>query len=175
MSQTTVQAGGQSLPFAGVLGDDSPNYVRSYVNEATNSIPFGVMVIQGTNDDQALEMAVGGQPVGVVSHSHRYAKPGQLDEDGTAGGDGGLTTETEMGVLRKGTVWVIPEDDVAPGDPVRVRHTAAGAEELGAFRTAADGTDTGVISGAAWLTSATGGTPALLEVDLTGEGVLVSD
>lgn len=168
MSQTTV-ASGQSQVFAGVLGDNSPNYVRSYVNEeASLSLAFGDAVVQGTDDGDALKMVAGGLIAGVIVHSHRYAKDNELDSVG-------LTPNTTMALLRKGTIWVVPEDDVSPGDPVRVRHTATGNERFGAFMTAADGTDTGIIGNAEWLTSASGGSPALLEIDLTGEPVLVSD
>lgn len=169
MSQTTV-ADNMSNVFAGVLGDDNlGNYVRSYVNEeATAEMPFGVLVVQGTADGDALLPTATDQPLGVVVHSHRYAKDGEL-------GDDGVKPNAMIGVLRRGTIWVQPEETVAPGDAVRVRLTAGASEQVGAFRTTADGTDCAVITNAEWLTSGTSTTPALLEIDMNHEPALTAD
>lgn len=168
MSQTSI-ADNMSKVFAGVLGDDSPQYVRSYVNEeATEEMVFGTLVVQGTADGDALLPTAGDQPLGVVTHSHRYAKDGEL-------GDSGVKGNAMVGVLRRGTVWVQPEEAVVPGGAVRVRITATGSEVVGAFATAADGTDLAVLTNAEWLTTGSATVPALLEIDMNHEPVLTAD
>ncbi len=168
MSQTSV-SDSQSNVFAGVVGDDGPNYIRSYVNEeATEEMAFGTLVVQGTADGDALLPTATDQPLGVVVHSHRYAKDNDL-------GDTGVKPDVMIGVMRRGTIWVQPEEAVVPGNAVRIRITATGVEVVGAFRTTADGTDTAVITNAEWLTTGSATVPALLEIDMNHEPVLTAD
>lgn len=170
MSQTTMGAQ-DAVPFAGVVQSAEPGNPRSYTSEESSAeIPFGVMVVlsSGSEDNGAkLPDDSGDVPLGVVCHSHAHAKPTEL-------GDTGLKPKATFGVLRKGTIWVQVEDAVDPGDAVRVRTVAGVGEQLGAFRAAADSTDTAVLTGAAWLTTAGAGGIALLELDMTA-ATLTSD
>jgi len=50
---------------------------------------------------------------------------------------------------RDGLMWVANEEALAIGDTLHVRHTAAGAEVLGEFRTDVDGGDAEPVAGAA--------------------------
>jgi hypothetical protein len=56
-------------------------------------------------------------------------------------GDGVYEAGEMLDILVEGAVWVATEDAVTPNTPAFVRHVAAGAEQLGAFRSDADGTD----------------------------------
>ena len=167
-TQTTV-ADRMTLAIAGMLDQsEMVASIRSYTSEeASAEIPFGTMVIRGTDEDNGvLQVHTSGATViallaGVVVHSHAYAKTQEL-------GDTGLKPDTTFGVLQKGRIWVTTEDACDPGDAVRVRVVVAGAEVKGAFRVAADSTDCVVLSKtmARWLTSAGAGGLALLELDM---------
>jgi hypothetical protein len=80
-------------------------------------------------------------------------------------------------VLRKGRIFVRPEDAVTPTSEVHVRAVATVAEVAGAFRGTNDGTtDTIDITGfAKWHTSAGAGEIAILEIDMTQASLAVAD
>lgn len=169
--QTSVSTAPLSKPFPGVLADAS--YVKhtdSCVSaEASAEIPFGVAVVRdGTNKDTGVKLphtsAAASAPLfrGVTVHSHSYARGSEL-------GDNGLKPKVTVLVLQRGRIWVLPEEAVAPGDAVRFRVVAAGAEKAGAFRATADSTDCVDISKfARWVTSGNSTTPCQLEIDVNG-------
>lgn len=164
MPQTSVSVNAAAA-FAGLIGDAGDDaYVRSYVNgEASAEIPYGVFVVIDSSEDHEADLPTADTdlPCGVVLHSHAYAKDNEL-------GTTGLKPDVTMSVLQRGRVWVATEDAVDPGDAVRIRKVAGGSEQLGAFRAAADGTDTMVATNARWLTSTSGAGFALLEFDVNG-------
>lgn len=168
MPQTTVPDR-MTRAYAGLISDTSfIKDVRSFVSEeASAEIPFGVMVVRGTDKNVGCLLphtsaaASSDIMIGVVVHSHAYDKPLEL-------GDTGLKPKTTVGVLVHGRIWVPVEETVAPGDAVRVRVIAAGAEVKGAFRTTADSTDTvNITAFARWVTGGAAGSVAELEVDMT--------
>lgn len=164
--QTSV-AESMTAAFAGMVADSSPNKdVRSYVSEeASAEIPFGVMVGQGTLDDQCLLLAaITDKMIGVVVHSHAYAKDVEL-------GTTGIKPKMTVGVMKKGVVWVYVEEAVTPASTVLCRAVAAGAEKAGAFRDTADASDLiDCSSFARFLSSTTGAGIALLEFDVAMRG-----
>ena len=91
---------------------------------------------------------------GVVLRSHT-----QPQNEGYADGD-------PMPVMKKGRVWVPVEDAVTADTAAFVRFVAAGAEQLGAFRSDADGTDAVALPGAKFASDAGAGELALLELNL---------
>lgn len=128
---------GSAIPvaFAGMKGDLTPDYVRSYANgEASAEIPFGVAVAAGSADDTAiLPASAGARLLGIVLHAHNYALTSEL-------GTTGLKPKVTMNVLVRGTAWVTVEEAVNDGDRCFIRHTAKGGNtQLGKFRKSADG------------------------------------
>lgn len=164
MPQTSV-LDSPAVGFAGMLVDSSESDVASYVNEeASAEIPFGVMVQQGTLDTDALLVAVQTDiPIGVVVHSHAYAKD---DELGTTG----LKPNVTLGILKRGVIWVTAVDAVTPADDVR--YTEAGG---GFLTTAAGGVTVSCAEFARFLTTAGAGELVQLEIDMTGRGARTSD
>lgn len=169
--QTSV-ATSTDVCFPGMEPDSSqPGAVNSYLNEeASAEIPFGVMVGQGVTDGGCLLLAATSDKlIGVVMHSHAYAKDLEL-------GDDGLKPSVTVGVKAKGRAWVLVEEDVTPASDVLVRAVATGNEVAGAFRDTADASDCIDIS--AWaryvkssVTLADGSTKvALVEFDVTNRG-----
>ena len=174
-SQTSVAAA--AIGFAGMLADsDQAPRVASKINEeASAEIPFGTMVIRGTDEEmQALQLhtsaaAVAALLAGVVVHDHSYAKDTEL---GTTGLKPGVT----LNVLERGHVYVLTEETVTPGDAVRVRAVVSGNEVKGAFRTSADSTDCVNISKfARWVKGGTTTVPAVLEIDMVGASQAAAD
>lgn len=133
--------------------------------EASAGIPAGVMIKNAglllTATDNAL--------LGVPVFNHYYNRESELDSDG-------YQPKATFGLLRKGRISVLLEENVAVGDPVRVRAVVAGAEQAGAFRTSADGTDCIDISAfASWRTAGSAGGTAELEVDMTNASLAEAD
>ncbi len=169
MGQQTSLKTVQDLAFAGKIVDLKNHDIESHVSEESSAeMPFGVMLKSGTLADQALLVAAQADKslwAGVLVHSAHYNKDNQL-------GTTGVKPNQPLNVMRRGTIWVTTEDAVtALSDPVRVRAVATGAEEAGAFRTAADGTDTVDISAfARWRSLAGAGELIKLEFDLVAAG-----
>jgi hypothetical protein len=176
-SQTTV-ANRMTRGFPGMIADSSfLKNVRSYVStESSAEIPFGVMVVEGTDPathavlPHTSASASEQKLLGVVAHSHAYAKPQEL-------GDSGLKPAATLGVLTHGVILVRIEEDVDPGDHVRVRVVAGGSEQAGEFRATADSTDCIDISAfARWVSSGTAAEGfAELEIDMTNRASASAD
>lgn len=148
--------------FPGMLADSSrtKDAVTKAQGEASAEIPFGAVVAQGASEGKAILPAVGTAVLlGVVLHSHDYAKPTEL-------GDTGLKPKTSLSVLRVGRVWVRTETAVAVNDPVHVRY--AGAGDKGAVRNAAVVGETIQLVSARFVTAAAAGGLAVLELDRLG-------
>lgn len=138
--------------YPGLIRDINPKTVVSYLAEDT-LIPFGVVVTQGTADNQAL--------IGGVSGTDGVNILGVTVRDLAHEGDPitGVLNYKEnetMAVLQKGYIYAITADAVSPGDPV-VYATATGLL----------GTTTGAetYTGAIWRSSAGVGEIAVLQVD----------
>jgi hypothetical protein len=174
MGQQTTANVSQTAAFAGMVVSTEPHTIRSYVSEeASAELPFGIMLKQGTADGQALQIDDAGDVaefIGVLAHSHKYAKPTQV-------GDTGVKPDQSLNVLTKGVIWVEVEEAVTPLSAVRVRMVATGDEVAGAFRdTADDTTDCADVSlFCRYLTSAAANGLAQLEIDMVGRNSAVAD
>lgn len=136
MAQTSV-ALRMTAAYPGMISDSHmDSNVRSYVSEeASAEIPFGVFVKQGTADEGCLLLtAITDKVIGVVVHSHAYAKTEEL-------GTTGLKPKVTLGVMTRGRIWCYVEEAVTPASSVLIRAIAAGAEKAGATRDTADASD----------------------------------
>jgi hypothetical protein len=150
----------------GQLADAGAHDVLSMVNnEAAAEMGFGLAVcFEGSTDDQGALAPddVTDKIAGILMHSHDYS---QSDL-----GDTGLLPGATLNILRKGRIWVRPEEAVAPGDRLFIRAEAAGEEREGAVRMSADGADCiDSTTQGVFLTSAEAGELAVLEVDFTND------
>lgn len=174
--QTSVAAAVRGFPGLIADSDQAQRIASKTSEESSAEIPFGVCVCRGTTyvDEGALLLntsaaAMDDKVTGIVAWRDGYAKPTEL-------GDTGLKPGVQLCVLQRGRIWVQPEENVAPGDPVRVRAVVTGNEVKGAFRTSADSTDCVDISKfARWITTGTASVPAILEVDFVGEAQALAD
>lgn len=168
--RTTMRAG-----IPGQLADEwtERNGARDTFTseEASAAIPFGVFLKKGTGDTQAkLLSATSDILVGVVVWEADFARPYHQT-------DAGLLPGVTFTCLTKGKIWVVPETNVtAYTSEVHVRAVATGNEVKGAIRATADSTDTIDITGfARWITSASAGEPAILEIDMANGSFAVAD
>lgn len=152
------------VALEGQLADIGPNTIGSYVAEG-EGVGIGLAVVQGTEDNQCVAPSETGQDIlGVVAHSHAR----EVD----APGEGDV-----VNVIRRGALYVRPEQAVAPGDPVYVRHTAGSdpGEVPGRFRVDADTDKADLWPGAQWRTSASAGGLAVLDVALSATVTVVEE
>lgn len=164
MSQTSYTTT-QPAAFAGLLYDVGPHDIITRITEETVlEVPFGVVVAFGGADNQCeLPDATTDKCLGIVVHSHDY--------DASALGTVGVKPKNLLQVLRKGRIWVLAENGVAPGDRGFVRAVAgAGGTQLGAIRQAAVGGETiDATTQIVFVTTALAGGLAVVEVDFTNK------
>lgn len=132
--------------FAGQLSDLAPHTTSSFVNaESSAEVPFGIMLMQGTLDQDALlPTSQNAKLVGVLRHAQIYAR---LSAGGGELGTIGLIPKTTLGILEAGRIIVVVGEAVTPASDVRVRiDTNAGANGTatgpGTFCTTASATHT---------------------------------
>lgn len=149
----------QTVSFAGMAGDTAHmRDAKSYVNaEASAEIPFGLLVVQGTAEQDAkIPAAQSDLAVGIALHSHSFQKDNEL-------GDTGIKPDVVFSAMTRGRVWVAVDEAVALTDTPRVRMSGAGA---GTFRKTSAGGVTKALAGSArFLTATSGAGLALLEID----------
>lgn len=155
-----------AVAFEGMKADSGACDVWSMVNnEASAELAFGHAVcFEGSTDDQgALSPdALTDKLAGILLHSHAYSNSptGEL-------GTSGLKPGAKLSVMRKGRVWAVAANGCAVGDRLHVR-VLGGTE--GELRSAADGVNTiDATTQGVWLTTATAGNLAVLEVDFSNE------
>lgn len=160
MSQT-IFTQDPAIGFVGELSNGIPFELKS--GFAEGALRVGQPVFRGTDPDNQIRMAVLGDrdgsgnitPLGLCKLDKRKVNVGYADLDAAA-------------YASKGRMFVVSEDACTAGDAVYVRVVAAGAEELGALRASADGTDTAVWVGARFVRSAGAGEVTEVEFDCTG-------
>ena len=181
-----VQASYSNAPavaYAGMVADagwvlDAKTLISA---EASAQIPFGVAVAfkpSPTYDTDATMPANSTDLVaGIFVHAPGYERTFTATlPDGTAGtvgelGATGVLPGAVLSVMRKGRTWVKVEDGCAVGDRLFVRYSANGANtQLGSCRASADaGFTTDLTKVGQYLTSASAGGLAMLEVDFTNK------
>lgn len=121
--------------FPGLLDMNFQNPdILSRFNEESSKIGFGLMLRQGTAEEQARNLSATGQQVAGVSiheHTEKAKNTGTAEEIAADGG--------KASVLRRGRIWVVTEEAVAIGDGVFYRFATGSATVLGGFRTDRDG------------------------------------
>lgn len=141
MGQTTVVTS-MVAGFPGVIADNSMLKDEiSYLNaEASLQMPFGTVVMQGTNDNDALLLTAGNvlKIIGPIIYSAAYQKNNELATVADANARLGLVPGTLLGIGKRGRMWVKTEEAVTPASVVRVRCTNAGLGQ-GTFRTTSAG------------------------------------
>lgn len=153
MSQTSYSIN-QPAAVSGQLGTAEP-YSAISMNNPVDVIPFGRMVAKVAADENGVELpdSGGADLLGVAIRKVNST-------------DSNYPALSDVGVLRRGQVWVEVEQTVVAGDPVYVRHTDPGALGLGVFRKDADTADAVLVPEARYLIGASANGVALLDINL---------
>jgi hypothetical protein len=140
--------------------------------EASAHIGFGTLVKRGTQERRMkLPSAKTDLLLGFVMFGQSYQRNVELDATG-------LTPGTHGSVCVCGTLWIMPEEDMAPGDHVHGRVTANVAKLPGMIGKTDDGVNTIDISGFCQVRSAggpTSGQPIALWFDFSNVNLAVTD
>ena len=169
----------------GLIADLQAYVSRSYTNESGAVIPYGhaVIVDGAATSGLGAKLPAGASAtdiLGIAVDSNVFengastytATPTNKTSDGLIG----YPDKQMVNVLSKGVVFVYTTDAVALGDAVRIYHTdgaharhGSGADYSFAGRFAKDaeaGKTFLVTAGARWLSAASAGSIALLEIDI---------
>jgi hypothetical protein len=172
MSQTSINAGGQRVGYAGDPADPGPKDSLSGFNADTTQMPFGYGVSVNTNTGDKYSLPTGmtnAYPVaGVLLRRANYVLQHNLAGGGSAGdlGGSGLLQYAPLNVGIKGRFLLPVEVAVSRGDRLWCRGVATGT----AITSAAQGSWRGAAVGAVPL----GGTVAAgasYFIDCTKQGV----
>lgn len=173
----------------GMIADLQAYVSRSYRNQSGAVIPFGALVMSdtspGSNDPLAVELATAATGIvglaldsltfeGAVGPTAYVGAAGQypgsaIDADGRMG----YPDKQTVNVMSKGVALVYTTEAVTLGDAVRffiVSHTGTLAgSHVGRFGKSAVANKTvAITAGARWLSKASAGGLALLELDIPG-------
>lgn len=172
MPQTSISSS-MTTAFAGMPYGSREPETDSYINgESSAEIPFGVMVAQGSADNECRLLATGDTVddfIGITRHSHAYNKTNEL-------GTTGVKPDCLLGVMVRGEAWVLVEEAVTPGSLPLVRIIASGAEIAGSFRDTADASDCIDVSAfCRFKSTSTGAGVVRLEFDMAGRYADIKD
>jgi hypothetical protein len=140
--------------YAGQIADAGPVIIETRINESATAIDFGVAVTRGaavtSGVGKVKPLVSSGQvPVGI---SVKYAA------DKVATTDGNNTVNypqyDDVPVMKEGTIWALPFEDVVEGDGV-VAIPAQNGKLGGTTAGAANGTTRMAVDGAVWLQTQT--------------------
>jgi len=165
----------------GLIADLQAYVSRSYTNESSAVIPYGHAVIidssatsglgaklpAGASATDVLGIAVDSNVFENVSGTYTPTPTNK-----TLDGRIGYPEKQMVNVLSKGVIWVYAVETVALGDAVRLFHTDSASASSnkgykGRFgKTAEAGKTFEVTAGARWLSAASAGNIALLEIDI---------
>lgn len=170
----------------GLIADLQAFVSRSYTNESGAVIPFGHAVIVDSAATSGLGAklpagALATNVLGIATDSLTFEANANSSYQGTGAIPGtSKTSDGRIGypdkqvtnILSKGVIWVYTAHAVALGDAVRLFHTdSASASSNGGYKgrfgkTAEAGKSFEVTAGARWLSAASAGSIALLEIDI---------
>jgi len=180
--QTAVAASaiGRAGQVADTYSAESGDIVPGTNEEASNSLPFGVLCTRSSADGAKLPASVADlkASLGILVAADEFDYPTQLaDVTVNTNVQSGVKPGVTAAFLRKGRIIVIPEATGTLASVPHVRYVASGGNtQLGSFTPTAEAAKTATLTGIArWITVPTVGTPTVLEIDLTGSEAIVTD
>jgi len=165
----------------GLIADLQAYVSRSYTNESSAVIPYGhaVIIDAAATSGLGAKLPAGASAtdvLGIAVDSNVFENAASTytatPSNKTADGRLGYPDKQMVNVLSKGVVWVYSTDAVALGDAVRIYHTdSASAASNGGYKgrfakDAEAGKSFLITAGARWLSAASAGSIALLEIDI---------
>lgn len=151
----------ETLGREGLLATSDPLAQIETMHATATQLYFGRAVISAGDNLCVHPSGSAGVFVGIVCEDLAISQD-------LLSGAGDVPVGYDANILRKGRIWVVPEQTVVTTDPVYYRHASAGAlpEALGRFRKDADTADATLISSARWVIGGSAGDLAMLEISL---------
>lgn len=161
-----ITADTAGVPFTLTESDANLSTATQQANVTGNPVPFGRGLARGGSPGLAVLPSATSFVLEGVSTNRAKALPKDNTVSPPQTGTARWNEAESMTVLRRGRIWVIPEDAVTITDDVYVRHTQGSQSNQtpGRFRTDADSAKADQVTNARWLTAAGAGELALLEV-----------
>lgn len=160
MSQTSYSINTDAA-YAGQLGDVGPHDIGSGT-DLSETVPFGLAVVQGTKDGEVHLPASSGD----VTGKFLGVSVAQQVNENLVGTGGSYLQNKPLSYLKKGRIWVKVEETVTNASPVFVRFASGGGgSQLGSFRASADTATAVQLPTAKYLTGAAAGFFALLDLN----------
>lgn len=165
-SQTTYNVD-PDIAVAGLIAGDAADVnAATRFNADTAVIPFAYGVQHGTDQRDALLPATSTAKMqGVTMRSQAMEQNGPFSDL-----DSSLSVKVgaKLSVMTRGTIWAVCQDGCNPGDRLHVRWQTGSDALIGSLRSTADSTHTiDCSNNGKWLTAATAGNLAKLQVDFT--------
>jgi hypothetical protein len=154
MPQSSVNAF-MTVAFPGMNADSSDsgdNYDTRVSGETTLQLPFGRMVMAGSNDNLVVSLTSAAnvrKMLGVVAYNAFNQITSQLGNVADSNGNIGLVAGAPVRIKRRGRIYVAITENVDPTLVVRVSIDATGGG-IGTFRTTSSAGHTILLSGARW-------------------------
>lgn len=161
MSQLNYSQYQPTAAFEGQLADSGITDKLSIPCAA--AMPFGKLVVKDTNDLTG-KLPSAATDVTDKKKVHGLSIATQTVAQDPAVANPQYPAKSVVPTLRKGRAWVKVETNVNPGSDVYVRY-AAGGNGLGSFGGTSVPSETALLDGARFLTTATANNFALLEAD----------
>jgi len=152
-----------SAAYEGYVADSESSRVIPLRNSIGSTQPYGRAVCFSTTEGDFRACAATRVLAGILVRANDH----ELDASGLPASEVG-------NILVEGSAWVVVEEAVVPGNPVRVRLTAGSGETVGAFRTGADSTDCALIPNAVYETAASTSGLARVRINLPGTSATMS-
>lgn len=161
-----------STAFAGLMTDGDDHRIYPMKNADVVSMPFGRAVAfkpSGATTDQDATLPANSTDLvaGILVKSDQYDRTYSLAGGGTGGelDATGLVVGAMLNIMTEGTVWAICEDGCTPGLRLWIRYS--GGLGLGTCRATDAGGSTCLTANGQgkWLTTATAGALAKLQVN----------
>lgn len=146
----------------------SITFVEGTPNVTGNPIPFGRGLARGALEGGAELPSATGFVFEGISIARAKVRP--KDSVNLVTLEAQYRGDDPVNVLRRGRIYVVPEDAVTISSNVFIRHTqgVAANQTVGRFRSDGDSATADQLAGARWITNVSAGQLAILEINLVG-------
>jgi hypothetical protein len=136
-----------------IYSEELPASIRTGKNADTVVLTAGYGCVKGTNQGEVILPSGAGTFMGIVKVPESIEKRDSYSLD--ANGNFGYPVNYEVAYVNQGVIAVWVDDTVAEGDAVYLNHTAS-TSVVGTFRNDANSSNAQVVTGAKFLSGATG-------------------
>lgn len=148
-----------------VVGTANCTVVAQIGNAAT--IDFGLFVTQDQKDDEKARVPIVATDITNVALARGITVHTQaIEQFYQSAGGSGYALNAEMSIMKRGSIWVLPETAMVVTDSVYARYTVSGATKLGGIRNDADTSKAAIIPSARVVRGCALGGYCLIDINL---------